>query len=363
MKYKKCMYSILLYVVLIFSFLITGVSFSWAQDATPAPTPVPAITCQPVICMSSGYVRDSVSAHGISGATVTVTAELGTTTTTTDSSGFYEVNVSACMIGEVVTFTVTAPGYQDLIYGGSASTMGEYDFNLDPEQSGTGGDVWFVPEHKIHKMIDFTFIDEGMPALVDMPLHLIGPFTFTNDIHLDSGSEKLTSYSLTISFDTSVVVVNTKVGTSGVSQGDDGFITAVNASTPGELAISGFDAEGTGPGSDLHVLTIHWYAQTYEGTTELNLYVESLLNQLSLEIGNPLGHNGYITIETLHCVIGDVNGDGSVDIVDALLVAQWYVGLISDLDIECGDVDQSGSLDIVDALMIAQYYVGIITSF
>jgi hypothetical protein len=61
---------------------------------------------------------------------------------------------------------------------------------------------------------------------------------------------------------------------------------------------------------------------------------------------------------------GDVNGNGSVDIVDALLVAQYYVGLApagfiaSNADVNC-----SGTVDIVDALMIAQYYVGLITGF
>jgi hypothetical protein len=58
---------------------------------------------------------------------------------------------------------------------------------------------------------------------------------------------------------------------------------------------------------------------------------------------------------------GDVNGSGTVDIVDALLVAQYYVGLnpsgfiVSNADSNC-----SGSIDIVDALLIAQFYVGLI---
>lgn len=59
--------------------------------------------------------------------------------------------------------------------------------------------------------------------------------------------------------------------------------------------------------------------------------------------------------------LGDVNNSGDVNIVDALLIAQHYVGLdpagfISSV----ADVDCSGSINIVDALLVAQYYVGLI---
>src|SRR5262249_54292229 len=47
---------------------------------------------------------------------------------------------------------------------------------------------------------------------------------------------------------------------------------------------------------------------------------------------------------------GDVNGDGLVDVVDALLVTQQTVGLRSSLACPLqADVNQSGAADIVDA--------------
>lgn len=53
-----------------------------------------------------------------------------------------------------------------------------------------------------------------------------------------------------------------------------------------------------------------------------------------------------------------------VDIVDALLVAQFYVGLNpSNFDQGNADVNCDGSIDIVDALVIAQYYVGLVSEF
>ena len=62
--------------------------------------------------------------------------------------------------------------------------------------------------------------------------------------------------------------------------------------------------------------------------------------------------------------LGDVNSNGTIDIVDALMTAQYYVGLIpAGFNTSAADVNCSGSIDIVDALIIAQYYVGLITRF
>ena len=58
---------------------------------------------------------------------------------------------------------------------------------------------------------------------------------------------------------------------------------------------------------------------------------------------------------------GDVNEDGSTDIVDALLIAQCYVGLTTCPDAAIGDVNCDENIDIVDALLVAQFYVGTAT--
>ena len=59
---------------------------------------------------------------------------------------------------------------------------------------------------------------------------------------------------------------------------------------------------------------------------------------------------------------GDVNSKDGINIVDALLIAQFYVGLDpADFDEDAADVNADGKINIVDALLIAQYYVGLIT--
>jgi endoglucanase len=60
---------------------------------------------------------------------------------------------------------------------------------------------------------------------------------------------------------------------------------------------------------------------------------------------------------------GDVNNSGSVDIVDALLIAQEYVGLQpSPFYASAADTNGDGSIDIIDALLVAQYYVGLVST-
>jgi hypothetical protein len=61
---------------------------------------------------------------------------------------------------------------------------------------------------------------------------------------------------------------------------------------------------------------------------------------------------------------GDVDNSGSIDIVDALVIAQYYVGMNpATFYVSAADVNADGSVNIVDALLVAQYYVGIISQF
>jgi hypothetical protein len=62
------------------------------------------------------------------------------------------------------------------------------------------------------------------------------------------------------------------------------------------------------------------------------------------------------------CTLGDANCSGAIDIVDALLVAQYYVGLSPANFNSCAaDANKDGTIDIVDALRIAQCYVGLVS--
>jgi hypothetical protein len=63
-------------------------------------------------------------------------------------------------------------------------------------------------------------------------------------------------------------------------------------------------------------------------------------------------------------VFGDVDNDSDIDIIDALLIAQYYVELDPEgFYLEFADVSGDGDITIIDALLVAQYYVGLIDEF
>lgn len=66
-----------------------------------------------------------------------------------------------------------------------------------------------------------------------------------------------------------------------------------------------------------------------------------------------------------HHANGDVNGDNSTDIADALMVARYDAGLtdLNEEQLKAGNVNHDEITDIADALMIARYDAGLISEF
>lgn len=65
---------------------------------------------------------------------------------------------------------------------------------------------------------------------------------------------------------------------------------------------------------------------------------------------------------TFAALCGDVNSSGGVDIVDALNIARYAVGLNpQDFTADSADVNGDGQINIVDALRVAQFYVGLVS--
>ena len=89
--------------------------------------------------------------------------------------------------------------------------------------------------------------------------------------------------------------------------------------------------------------------------------LETTVRGASFAGGTPIPTSGPTTAPGLR---GDANGNGAVDIIDALLTAQYYVGLDPQGFLAANaDTNCNGAVDIVDALLMAQFYVGLITQF
>ncbi|MBN1216076.1 MAG: hypothetical protein JXA99_11635, partial [Candidatus Lokiarchaeota archaeon] len=223
------------------------------------------------------------------------------------------------------TYTCTVNDGDDLTDSDSV-TLIVTEINVE------GGDVWFS-------------------AVTTQQINNI----FTTEIYVDTGNQNLGAYGFGITWDSSIIIV--QGGNDGIIAGSDGFLAAVNVNNDeGTISVSGFEALGVGPDSQLHLLTITWEA-IGEGLTTLDLTIDTLVDTDTNIIGIPNAIDGSVGVEQYQ--LGDVNHDGDVNVIDALIVAQYYVGQNPEpFYIEQADVNEDGSINIVDALLIAQFYVG-----
>ena len=63
-------------------------------------------------------------------------------------------------------------------------------------------------------------------------------------------------------------------------------------------------------------------------------------------------------VRTGDVLLGDVNGDGNINIFDALMILQHIKGDIDLSDVPAADVNGDGNINIFDALMILQHIKG-----
>ena len=63
--------------------------------------------------------------------------------------------------------------------------------------------------------------------------------------------------------------------------------------------------------------------------------------------------------------LGDVNGDGKINVTDAMVALRYAVKKITanDLIVEAADVNSDGKVNVTDAMQILRYAVKKITEF
>jgi len=69
----------------------------------------------------------------------------------------------------------------------------------------------------------------------------------------------------------------------------------------------------------------------------------------------------FYAIPNSFALLCDVNDDSSINIIDALMIAQYYVDLTpAGFIADNADVDCNNSINIIDALIVARCYVGLV---
>lgn len=122
--------------------------------------------------------------------------------------------------------------------------------------------------------------------------------------------------------------------------------------TSGEWSIAGYDATNESAATYTATIAI---AEPTERGTDKGVNKDSIKLTLTLNVeAKPVG------------VLGDVDGSGEVDSVDAPMALNIYLGVLAnptEYQMWAANVNKDSDVDLVDASMILNYYLGVITSF
>ena len=143
-------------------------------------------------------------------------------------------------------------------------------------------------------------------------------------------------------------------------------ISVLNGGASFVLAAEGNGYVGTKCYFNADGMTLYASAKAADGESFYGWFSES--DPISTDADIPCTLDGNTAVLTAHFsgVLnpGDVNGDGTINSADALLILRYTIGAISSdaLHLEAGDVTGDGLVNSSDALMILRLALGIIPS-
>jgi hypothetical protein len=218
------------------------------------------------------------------------------------------------------------PGYVSIACG-STSEVGDFQ----PDQYYSGGSTY-----NNTNTVDVSAITSNPP-----------PAALFNNERYGAMSYSIPGFTAGSVYDVTLYFAETILTSSGSR--------VFNVSINGNTVLSNFDIYASAGGQNKAVAKS--FTTTADGSGQVAV-------QFTAVTENPKINGIAIAPNTNVGTKGDVNGSGTVDIVDALLIAQYYVGLNpSGFVAANADVNCTGTIDVVDALVVAQYYVGLISSF
>jgi len=137
--------------------------------------------------------------------------------------------------------------------------------------------------------------------------------TFETEIYVNTGSQNLAAYGFDIAYNEDVIQI---ASDNDVEAGSEGFVSAVNIDNDnGLVTIAGFEATGTGPSSQLHLLTITWTA-VGAGSTSLDLSILDLADTMIETIGTPNAIDGSVEVEGAPTQAPVLNSPSNVNYVE-----------------------------------------------
>jgi endo-1,4-beta-xylanase len=261
---------------------------------------------------------------GSGSADVTVSAASGTTTsagsTTTTSAGSTTTTSSAAT---TTTSSVPPVNGSISIAAGSSAAVGSFV----ADEYFSGGTTY-----NNTNTIDVSLITSNPPPAALFNNERYGALSYTIP-GFTSGS----SYAVTLYF------AETYLTASGGR--------VFNVSINGTAVLSNFDVYASAGAQNKAI------AKSFQTTANSS---GQIVIQLTSVTENPKINGISIKPGATCPTLGDVDGNGNIDIVDALLIAQNYVGLSTSGFNQCAcDANRNGTCDITDALVIAQCYVGL----
>jgi hypothetical protein len=185
---------------------------------------------------------------------------------------------------------------------------------------------------------------------VSIPDAAVGNTSVNTTVPINiTGVSDLASATIWLHYNSSVVwVTNVTAGNLG------GTITSSMDNATGLTKMAWFSATGKTGDFVFAYVTLRSVGSRGE-TSPLNLDVQVLTDTAGDDIACCVD-DGMFMIGLME---GDVTLNGCVDIVDAMFIAQWVVGLrtLSADQLTCADTFDDGTVDIADAMHIAQWVV------
>ena len=194
------------------------------------------------------------------------------------------------------TYTVTQNGNQ--VASGSWSSAAGITVSVDDLLEGSYTYICTVNDRDGSWDSDFVTITVGLEPGGDVWFSSVSTQTvgdnFETEIYVNTGSQDLGAYGFDINYNEDVIQI---ASVNDIVAGAEGFISAVNLDNiNGLVRIAGFEAFGTGPNSQLHLLTITWIA-VGEGSSSLDLSINDLADANIITIGTPNDIDGSVLVE------------------------------------------------------------------